>query len=593
MAEELEEGSKTSSQEVAEALVDTARKLLSLERVEDLQEALKALDPERAAQVVLHAPSLEAKTRLLWAMEQAQRAEVMDHLSPILIAALVQNLEIPNVGLLGNLSRQTYLELLNLCSPSQQFYWLFLACQSQDPSAQMLPLFLEAETLARILLTSAEFRELLPKLTQIGPRDIQLTTADPHLQEELKVRRHLHQQEVIQAMEDSPLKEILHHLVELDSELLDEAIHQASLLLDYERSHPEEQRLKAEPILLPEESLKKLLEPPVGVALPQHSTGGEAGGEEIPASPAWAPLPILAPREVAENKGLLQQAFSGLPEERLPEIQRQLGDLFEREIIDMGGSFHVQDMEIAINRVRFYLHAGLLHLSKGHLERVSSLLHHISLEQVYEAGNQVVELLRQQALRLLVYQDRLDLYQQEVLKALLKPDIGVEYPAGRFVIFLKGHTTRRRVLGLSLTTIQEMIHHTACWLALVRHLSEGPLKDALRRARERGYPVVLRHLLLSGLFYHQWTLDLLQLEDMEALLRRYYLPEERIFKPEVKAALVEFAQGVADFRRLPTATPEGVTEIVTQAIEGMEIFLREHPHPSPQEWRRLIHFATD
>lgn len=593
MSEEPEEGSKTSSQEVAEALADTARKLLSLERPEELQEALSALTPERAAQVVLYAPSLEAKTRLLWAMGQAQRAEVMDHLSPILIAALVQNLETPNAGLLGNLSRQTYLDLLNLCSPSQQFYWLFLACQSQDPSAQMLPLFLEAETLAQILLTSAEFRELLPQMTRIGPRDIQLTTADPQLQEELKARRQLHQQEVVRAMEDSPLKEILHHFVELDADLLDEVIYQASLLLDYERDHPEEQRLKTEPIFLPEESLKKLLEPPVKVALPQRSTGEEASGEVVPSPPTLVPLSILASREVVENRGLLQLALSGLPEERLPEVQRQLGDLFEREIINMGGSFHVRDMEVAINRARFYLHAGLLHLSGGHLERVSGLLHQVSLEQVYEAGNQVVELLRQQALRLLVYQDRLDLYQQEVLKALLKPDMGVEYPSGRFVIFLQGHTTGRRVLGLSLVTVQEMIHHTACWLALVRYLPEGPLKDALRRARERGYPVVLRHLLLSSLFYHQWALDLLQLEDMEALLRRYYLPEEGIFKPEVKTALIEFAQGMADFRRLPTATPEGVTEIVTRAVEGIECFLREHPHPSPQEWRRLVHFAMD
>jgi hypothetical protein len=131
--------------------------LLSLEEPEALQAALHALEPDEAAAAIGQAPSLEEKSRLIWALAPARRRAVLDELHPGFVGALIQNREAENKALLGDLSREQFTRLLHYCSPEQAYYWLALAASLEDPRANMLPLLVPIEEVAGALLTRPQF----------------------------------------------------------------------------------------------------------------------------------------------------------------------------------------------------------------------------------------------------------------------------------------------------------------------------------------------------------------------------------------------------------------------------------------------------
>src|SRR5438309_11575233 len=136
---------------------DPVHALLSLEEEEALQAAINAMEPEDAARAIGQAPTVEAKSRLVWALAPDRRAEVLDHLHPGFVGALIQNREAENKALLGDLSREQFARLLRYCSPERAYYWLTLATSFENTRANMLPLLVPVEELAAALLTVPEF----------------------------------------------------------------------------------------------------------------------------------------------------------------------------------------------------------------------------------------------------------------------------------------------------------------------------------------------------------------------------------------------------------------------------------------------------
>src|SRR5205807_5274072 len=100
-----------------------AQALLSLEETEALRAAVNALEPEEAALAIGQAPSLEEKSRLVWALAPDRRAEVLDRLHPGFVGALIQNREAENKALLGALSRGPFTRLPRCCSPDRAYKW--------------------------------------------------------------------------------------------------------------------------------------------------------------------------------------------------------------------------------------------------------------------------------------------------------------------------------------------------------------------------------------------------------------------------------------------------------------------------------------
>jgi hypothetical protein len=135
---------------------DSVHALLSLE-APALGAALNAMEAEDAALVVGRAPTLEERSRLVWALAPERRTEVLDRLHPGFVGALIQNREEENKRLLGDLSREQFSRLLRYCSPQQAYYWLTLATAVDDPRAKLLPLLIPVEELAAALLSVPEF----------------------------------------------------------------------------------------------------------------------------------------------------------------------------------------------------------------------------------------------------------------------------------------------------------------------------------------------------------------------------------------------------------------------------------------------------
>ena len=98
---------------------DPAHALLLLQEEEALQAAINAMEPEAAARAIGQAPTIDTKSRLVWALAPDRRAEVLDHLHPGFVGALIQNQETENKALLGDLSREQFTRLLRYCSPER------------------------------------------------------------------------------------------------------------------------------------------------------------------------------------------------------------------------------------------------------------------------------------------------------------------------------------------------------------------------------------------------------------------------------------------------------------------------------------------
>jgi hypothetical protein len=153
---------------------DPVHALLSMEEAEAFRAALDALTPEDAALAVTRAPSIHDKSRLIWALEPLRRAEVLDHLHPGFVGALIQNRETENKRLLADLSREQFTRLLRYCSPERAYYWLTLATSFRDTRANMLPLLIPVHDLAAALLTVPEFETHCQEIGDFSTEDLRL-----------------------------------------------------------------------------------------------------------------------------------------------------------------------------------------------------------------------------------------------------------------------------------------------------------------------------------------------------------------------------------------------------------------------------------
>jgi hypothetical protein len=157
---------------------DPLHALLSLTEDAAFRAAVRALDPEEAALAVGRAPTLEDKSRLVWALDPRARADVLDRLHPGFVGALIQNREEENKRLLGDISRVQFTRLLRHCSPERAYYWLTLATSFPDARANLLPLLISIDDLAGALLSEPEFESHCQSVSGCNLEDIGLNLAD-------------------------------------------------------------------------------------------------------------------------------------------------------------------------------------------------------------------------------------------------------------------------------------------------------------------------------------------------------------------------------------------------------------------------------
>ena len=157
---------------------DPAHALLLLQEEEALQAAINAMEPEMAARAIGQAPTVEAKSRLVWALAPDRRAEVLDQLHPGFVGALIQNQEVENKALLGDLSREQFTRLLRYCSPERAYYWLTLTTAFEDARANLLPLLVPVSDLAAALLTQPEFETHCQRIGDYSVEDLRLDLTD-------------------------------------------------------------------------------------------------------------------------------------------------------------------------------------------------------------------------------------------------------------------------------------------------------------------------------------------------------------------------------------------------------------------------------
>ncbi|MGQ9523649.1 MAG: hypothetical protein ACUVTZ_02300, partial [Armatimonadota bacterium] len=295
-----------------------AKRLLSMDD-EELVAAVRRLTPAQAARVVQSAPTLQDKTRLLWAMDRPKRADVLDRMPAGVFAALVQNMEDRNRYLLGCISIQGFRQLLDLCSPAQKYYWVALANSFNDEAANLLLLSIPIRDLAEMLMTVKEFRDHLDALVDYEPAGLYqpLPVTDP------------------------TLKRVLEAFIQLEEESFTDLIKCALEIRTYEVEHPEEAELRFEPIVLKDLGSIPLppLRKPIPTALSSVQPGAQDGGPPAPTA--------HLPQRVSWLGSLAR-----LSDQRRREVQKEFLRLVQQEIEGLGGSFAETDIQKAMGRAR-------------------------------------------------------------------------------------------------------------------------------------------------------------------------------------------------------------------------------------------------
>jgi hypothetical protein len=213
--------------------------LLALTEPEALSAAVNALDPDEAMLAVSRAPSIEEKSRLVWALEPDRRAEVLDALHPGFVGALIQNREEENKRLLGSLSREQFTRLLRCCSPERAYYWLTLATSFEDARANLLPLLIPLHELAAALLTQPEFEAHCQAIGDFNVEDLRIDlTGFKDLA--YAIVTVLGPDGILKAfpIRDRRLGPILQTILDHDPEHYCALIHAALELSDYGGNHP-------------------------------------------------------------------------------------------------------------------------------------------------------------------------------------------------------------------------------------------------------------------------------------------------------------------------------------------------------------------
>jgi len=490
-----------------------------------LEEALAVLPTAQAADLIARAPTLEEKTRLLWALDDGPRRQALS-LSPApLVAALIENLTEDNCYLLGDLDLASFRRLLELCSPEQRYYWLETCLSFTDARANALPFFCDPGELAEALLTRPGFAEHIRALVDYPIEDRRLPPemmVDP-------ARALLYlfgEDRLLQEfpVADESLRKLLQTLLDWDVDCYTEIIRATLRRLDYQASHLDEQAaLVEEPVLLDH------LEPP-------------------PPSPPSA-LPVEARSLVLAPVGrssLLRAAQAHLAPERRQAVRQAVQALCLREAIAAGGSFRREVLERIAASAEAYLTLGLRALSAAEPGAAARQLSETSVEYVRERGALEVERLRQIALRLAPHVEVLDERQQALVQTLLRPRLRLSSEDEPLLICRGGG-------GLPATLPPEeapgMLRDVSAWIELARALKFRRVAPVLATATPADRVALLAALSVGATLYGRIEIGLAEPADFRAFAERYLTPAKR--RPSrrawrrVRQALLKWEAGAA------------------------------------------------
>lgn len=510
----------TAAASAAAPLPELAR----LDSDEELEAALARLSPEETLQAVLATRGLEERTRLLWAMEDARRREVVEQLPSPLLAALIQNLEEDNRYLLGDVSVSAFRRLLQLCSPSRQYGWLQTALSFTDARANLLPLLLPTRELAELLLTRPAFERHVRALAdypleeQRLPPELLLNPAQALVD--------LHSGELLVRfpVDDPPLARLLQLILDTDPDRYADLLREALALLDYRENHPEEALdLTQAPVLVPEEALDTEPESPV------------AGPGEPAPSPAGDSPPGLVPLDGAPLEVLLASA-SG-PERAAREAEFEA--LCIRQAVAEGGSFLTRDLNRIARRVAAYVLLG----GDGPL----------SLAQRLRRGERRVEGLRQIALRLRPIVDILPSRSRRLVAALHPPVLDLD-SSGRPCLQLPPDPGGEECV--SLTDCRAGLEEARAWVALARHLGLDRTRAALTRSG--GAEALIARIGQAAVLYGRVDPDLF--EPADRIRFRSYV-RARALLPQAEAALDRALEQAG-----PVLEPQAVRSLLLAAL---------------------------
>jgi uncharacterized protein DUF6178 len=543
-----------------------AQALLSLEEPAALQAAINALDPEDAALAIGQAPSLEEKSRLVWALQPGRRAEVLDQLHPGFIGTLIQNREAENKALLGDLSREQFTRLLRYCSPERAYYWLTLATSFEDARANLLPLLVPITDLAAALLTQPEFETHCQQIGDYSVEGLGLDLAE-YLARAINEFRDLAFAIVTVfgadgmlrefPIRDRRLRQICQTILDLDPEHYVELIHVALRLSDYAGNNPEENEvLREEPIFLERLLTTDEERARVGLTAVEERT-------ERPAAAEIGSVPSLPARQSAE---LMRTAAAALPAQRQSELSQEMQLLFLQEAAYAGGSFAQEDLERAAERVQSYVQLGLAGLSEGDTGQAAQLLGEQRLRTLMESGARQVERLRQVALRLQPWHEVLDKDQIRMLEGIVHPDLGIEGESDRPVLRLRKAPHAAVIEAIDLETARTRLEAIDTWIALVRAVGKARIT---RRTPDAGTGTLTRALIVAAVLYRLWDPALAEPADLARFRQTYLDTTTGRWNQAAYRALAEALQTLAADRKLEPAAVQKIARLLARALDDM------------------------
>ncbi|MBI3909686.1 MAG: hypothetical protein HY320_01975 [Armatimonadetes bacterium] len=491
---------------------------------DDLRAALATVDADAALNLLAVASSFADQSRVLRSLPVRVRLRVLDPLPAPVLAGLVQNLESENAYLVGQISVERFVELLSLCSPERQLYWLALSTRELTSRSFAFPLSVPPEDLARALLSDSAFRDharalanfpvwnlRLPPDAMRDPLAALLATygADGLLREF--------------PLTHGPASEVAAAILEQHPELYLDVIRAALHQLDYAATHPEEEELLAtEPVLLRANAIGSAPSPPVV--------------EEAPPPPVRLPIPVLDP--LAPVAQILSPA-------RREALAGELHHHLLREAIAAGGSFLASDLEGIASRMAALLQLGGAALGALGPHGLARALAQHSVTDLLAAGARQIEQLRQVALRLRPLRQVLDVRQRSLVQSLLAPRLllDVERQPALEVIGPGG------VRVLPVAEVRALLQRTAAWAELARSLTFCRMAAALREAQDS--EAVAAGLALGAVLYGRVEFGLAEPDDLRTFARRYLSAKTHRLLPRARAALQRAAGGMPAPRGVP------------------------------------------
>ena len=522
---------------------ETVETLLALEEDEALEAALAAAPPALAARAVSAAPTLAAKTRLLWAMEDRQRRDVLEAVPPALVGVLVQNLEDDNRYLLGDLSCEQFEALLDLCSPERRFYWIATALSFTDARANALPLLLPTRELVELFLTRPGFEEHLRQIGDYAVEDLRIPP-EMLLNPPQALIDFFGNENFLRLfpLQDEELARVVQLILDFNPDRYVDIIREGLRGSDYVENHPLEwETLTEDPVLL--ERLDR--------------TGSQSESQPIeresrdPYGPPLALVPVSASRLVRLAAGLTPAVRA--------QVSEELQYLFIRQAVAEGGSFLLSDLRRVGRSVEAYLLLGLEAEGSGDAAGAARLLGARPLHRIVQSGARVVESLRQVALRVAPLERVLDPSQRAVVRSLRHPRLTIGAGGDPEIVLLPGEHLPE---SAGITTAADLLRAIAQWTEVARAMGLDRTEHALRDVVS--VEALLERLALGAVLYARIEPGLAEEGDRRRFTERYRTPGTSAPAPEAVEGLRRI---VTDWSRSHGIGPEAVLPMFESALE--------------------------